>query len=905
MPDFWDGVGELFKGWLAKPTVSNHSVSDAQQELENNYNKTKREFENSYIATQQSYDFARRIVSSAIRETSKSADVDFWKLSDSIITLMMDVTVSAIKAENFFDFKDFDFSRTIPLSVQIEIKNYLEQVQLRTYGDDEVLLCFHTSMWNVLEHFLLSIKSLVRIETKDNSFKLNIDYVLENLNYNLEQMIISFFTRKNAEYGIFTDTCTQLLNNADTASGFQLWRTEIEREQKPCTLPIKSKLPANEIIPAYLGDTYLTKLFEAKIDFPLPVDLRMEHCHILAGTGHGKTQLLQKLILEDIEAGRGCMIIDSQGDMINKISMLKVFDPLAFDSLSEKLIIIDPEDVEYPASLNMFALSSGSESSSPLQKQMLINSTIDLYEYMFGALFGAEMTSKQGVIFRYVAKLMAEIPDATIHTLRNLLEDGKRYQKYIDRLDGSSKAFFETQFFSTSFGQTKKQILSRLWAVLSNQTLENLFSSTKNSIDLFDAISDEKIVLVNTSKQLLQSSGSQVLGRFFIALASQAVIKRATVPEANRKPYMVYVDEAQEYFDEKLEQMLNQARKYNIGFTLSHQNIGQLGHLKHTVFSSTSIKLAGGISAKDAKEMAGEMKCSSDFLLGMEKGSDGAEFACYLKNQINTSIPLSFEYGLLESKDVMSAESYSLLIENIRKNYCTHISEIDYGHVEVASKTVAESPVPAPVAKVQLRQAKVIGEVEKAVESKLKVPEEEIERVVANPEVVEVKSEGKGGLTHRYLQNLVKKIGQERGFHSVIESPVFDGLGSVDILLTGFDTKIAVEVSVTTASDWEAGNITKCFSAGYGYVILLSSEKSHLEKLQSKISTEFKSQIKNEKLLFFQPEELIVFLDSLKAKSAECTETFSGYKVKTTFAHSDPKEQQIREDALAKVLLGK
>ena len=909
MPDFWDGVGYLFKGWLAKPTTSIHSVSDSQRELENNYNKTKRDFQESYIATQQSYDFAHRIVGGAIRDTSASADVDFWSLPDDIIALMMDVTVYAIKQENFFEFRNFDFSREIPLSRQIEIKQYLERIQLRVYDDDEVLLCFHTSFWNVLEHFLLSIKSLVYVETKENSFKLDVSYVLENLNNNLEKMIISFFSRKNAGYGIFSDVCSQLLNNADVASGFKPWRTEIERDEKPCTLPIKSKLSENKLIPAYLGGTYLTKLFEAKIDFSIPVELRLEHCHILAGTGHGKTQLLQKLILEDIEAERGFMVIDSQGDMIRKISMLKVFDPKSHDSLSEKLIIIDPEDVDYPVSLNMFSLDAGSGNISNLQKQMLINSTVDLYEYMFGALFGSELTSKQGVIFRYVAKLMAEIPDATIHTLRELMENGKQYQKYIDKLDGSSKAFFDTQFFSTSFGQTKKQILSRLWTVLANQTLENLFSSTKNSVDLFSAMQNGKVILVNTSQQLLQTSGSQILGRFFIALASQAVIKRGTVAESERHPFMIYVDEAQEYFDDKIEQMLNQARKQKVGFTLSHQNLGQLGHLKHTVFSSTSIKLAGGISAKDAKEMAGEMKCTPGFLLGMEKGRGGAEFACYLKNQINTSIPLSFEYGLLENKDIMSADSYSLMVENIREKYCSHVSALSFGSTEsekeagaapkkVEKEIVTERVVEAP----EQEKAKPKPEPTKTVERPVEV---EPETPDTKAEVIDVKPEGKGGAVHRYLQNLVKKIGQERGFYSVIENQVFDGLGSVDISLEGFDTKIAVEVSVTTAGDWETGNITKCFSAGYDYVVALSSEKPHLQKLKSQVSKDFPIQIESGLLLFFQPEELIAFLDSLKAKSAESEQNISGYKVKTSFVSSNAKEAEIREEALAKVLLGK
>ncbi len=42
-------------------------------------------------------------------------------------------------------------------------------------------------------------------------------------------------------------------------------------------------------------------------------------------------------------------------------------------------------------------------------------------------------------------------------------------------------------------------------------------------------------------------------------MTAQAVIKRATIPENQRNPFMVYIDEAQEYIDEKIEDMLNQS----------------------------------------------------------------------------------------------------------------------------------------------------------------------------------------------------------------------------------------------------------------------------------------------------------------------------------------------------------
>jgi hypothetical protein len=50
-----------------------------------------------------------------------------------------------------------------------------------------------------------------------------------------------------------------------------------------------------------------------------------------------------------------------------------------------------------------------------------------LYDYIFGGLLGAELTQKQNVIFRYLARLMLAIPDAIILTLKDVMRVLGRY----------------------------------------------------------------------------------------------------------------------------------------------------------------------------------------------------------------------------------------------------------------------------------------------------------------------------------------------------------------------------------------------------------------------------------------------------------------------------------------------
>jgi hypothetical protein len=135
------------------------------------------------------------------------------------------------------------------------------------------------------------------------------------------------------------------------------------------------------------------------------------------------------------------------------------------------------------------------------------------------------------VIFRYLARLLMTVPGATIRTLMGFMEDPQTTRPYLSRLDPTSQHFFQTQFFSKAFDNTRQQILTRLWGVLANTVLERMFSNEKNRLDLFEAMNRGGLILINTAKDLLKQDGCEILGRFFIALLSQAAQERAAIPE--------------------------------------------------------------------------------------------------------------------------------------------------------------------------------------------------------------------------------------------------------------------------------------------------------------------------------------------------------------------------------------
>ncbi len=739
----------------------------------------------------------------------------------------------------------------------------------------------------------------------------------ENLGVIIERTFMTLSDEYALESGLFMKVRTRLEDNLLHASGIPL--SHRNDEKLNLRLPSEQiKMLPEELVETYLQGTPFRDFFRTPLPFAIPFPARFEHTHIVGGTGHGKTQLLQFLIHHDLVRaktdGRAIAVIDSQGDLIRTISHLEHFDPDTHQSLAERLVIVDPTDVEHPVSLNMFDFDRGRlEKLSPVDREMTLNAAVETFEFFFGALLGAELTQRQGVIFRYIARLMLEIPDATIHTLRELMENGEKFRPYMEQLSGSAKHFFLTQFFERQFGETKKQILARLWGVLSNATIERMFSHTENKVDLFSLLNEGKIVLISTAKDFLGHEGASILGRFFVSLIAQAALQRATMPPHERNPAFIYVDEAQDYFDASIDRLLNQARKYRIALCLAHQNLDQLDTgLRATVLSSTSIKFAGGLSSKDANTLDSDFRVDAKFLLAQKKHAKQTEFACYVRNFTNQALSVSIPLGYVDSLPTMSTRTYEGLLQRIRDECSAPPIEPTFDLPQAEQKpkfpkrvepiqpakpqktTVRVTPVelvfPAETVPVDSMPQEVLYPA-KAVER----PAKPVSKPQIPPE------QGGGGKQHKYLQHLIKQLADERGFRSSIEEVILDGTGRVDVSLVRGERRIACEISVTTGKDHELGNIEKCLAAGYTKIVLVGNNERHISSL-TKFIDENLEEDDRRKVRYAVPGSLIEYLDSLGEPPLPTEQMVRGYKVRTVQQAVDPKEASARRQAIAEVL---
>ena len=146
---------------------------------------------------------------------------------------------------------------------------------------------------------------------------------------------------------------------------------------------------------------------------------------------------------------------------------------------------------------------------------------------------------------------------------------------------------------------------------------------------------------------MLAEEGSAVFGRFMIALLRLASLQRSSEDTQT----FVYIDEAQEYLDEKSGVLFQQARKRSIGLTIAHQDLQQVDHkLINTIQTNTAIKICGNGTYNDRQIMARNMNCSPEFFTKLKKKDRvGTEFGLFARDITpNGAVTVKVPYGRLD-----------------------------------------------------------------------------------------------------------------------------------------------------------------------------------------------------------------------------------------------------------------
>jgi hypothetical protein len=161
---------------------------------------------------------------------------------------------------------------------------------------------------------------------------------------------------------------------------------------------------------------------------------------------------------------------------------------------------------------------------------------------------------------------------------------------------------------------------------------------------------------------------------------------------------------------------------------------------------------------------------------------------------------------------------------------------------------------------------------------------------------------GRGGAQHQAIQQRIKQAAEGLGFRGVIEKPVLDGKGSVDLWLERAGLTIGCEISISNTIDYEVRNIAKCLKAGFLEVAMVCLDEERLQKIAAGVSGSLGPELAA-RVAYFHPDQFIAHLKDLPTDVPEETATLRhGYKIKRVFSELSTEKQKERETAAIRAI---
>lgn len=319
---------------------------------------------------------------------------------------------------------------------------------------------------------------------------------------------------------------------------------------------------------------------------------RLLHTYIIGKTGTGKTTLMQTMLMQDIQSGRGVCLLDPHGDFVEAI-----FKQIPSSRVKD-VVYFNVPDRALNLKYNPFRKVS-------VEKRSLVASgMLEAFEKLWHSAWGVKLEH----ILRYTILTLLDLPSATMEDIPKLLLDRHFRKQAFPHIQNESVKLFWKREFPEYNKYDLLPVLNKVGGLLAHPIVKRILVDNPEEVSLRKAMDEKKIVLVNLSKGHLGEDTTKILGALFVSSLSSAAFSRADCPEEDRTPHMVYLDEFHNFTTLSLINMFSELRKFSVGMTMAHQYLHQLDDkISKAILGNAGTLISFRIGTKDAGHMEKEM----------------------------------------------------------------------------------------------------------------------------------------------------------------------------------------------------------------------------------------------------------------------------------------------------------
>jgi hypothetical protein len=616
------------------------------------------------------------------------------------------------------------------------------------------------------------------------------------------------------------------------------------------------------------------------VEVRLSPEQRTRHCHIIGASGTGKSTLLFNLIKNDLENGEGIAVLDPHGDLIDRI--LGIIP----ESRIKDVVLVDPSDEQFSVGFNILS------AHSDLEKNLLASDLVSVFQRL-STSWGDQMNS---VLKNAILAFLESDRRGTLADLQQFLIETPFRNEFLKSVrDTYVVNYWQKNFPLLSGTKSIGSILTRLDTFLAQKPIRYMVSQPENRLDFAHIMDSSKIFLAKLPEGLLGRENSCLLGTLLVSKFQQTAMSRQAQQIMERRDFWLYIDEFANFITPTMAEILSGARKYRIGLTLAHHELHQLQRspeVASAVMSHPYTRIVFRVGDDDAKKLAeGFSYFEANDLRNLEAGQAIArvERSDY---DFNLSVPLPAD----PDKNLAAARRQEVITAS-RKEYGMRRADIEAMLAKSQGTPPTNEPPPTSPPSKPVEPKPPIAPTSAPVIAKPQPPAPVVETHEPPRDL------GRGGAQHQAIQQRIKQAAEKLGFRSVIEKPVLDGQGSVDLWLERTGEIIACEISISTTIDHEVGNVAKCLRADIPKVAVICLDDERLRKIGSAVLGSLGAEAAA-RVEYFQPDQFIAHLAKLDSKNtvatpaviSETTTIRRGIKVTRKVAKLTTEEQQARED---------
>jgi len=399
---------------------------------------------------------------------------------------------------------------------------------------------------------------------------------------------------------------------------------------------------------------------------------RARHLLLIGSTGSGKTTVMEYAAVQDIYAGRGLAFIDPHGDSAKKL--LKVIP----EERKNDVVYIAPNDVEYPVGINPIEMPEGLTGDKYLIERGRVTSAL---VSIMRKVFSDDDSTAHNIeaIMRNVLHTALTVEGATIFTILKLLRNKKFRKNVLAKLDDERlKDFWREEFGEAgSFQRVSmtKSVNHRIDAYESSVQTQRMLGQAKSTISFEDIMDSGKILICNLGKGDINEDESALIGTTILAKLKLAAERRSSIPEDQRRPFYVYVDEFQNFATKPFATMMSEARKFKLYLTIAEQSTEQQedASLTQTILGNARTLILFGTGSSVDEELL-----LPRFAPHVEQGEllNLPIYNFYLKTAVEIPMePTSGKTIRLEDHYTLSDVRADEVIAASRKNYAKKYEE--------------------------------------------------------------------------------------------------------------------------------------------------------------------------------------------------------------------------------------